>query len=157
MRENRLGRNSWAQPSWARTVLGENRLGRNRPGSHRLGRKPSWAETVLGETILGETVLKPPGAKAVVGDTIPQLQAQRDREMERACSDCVCSSRQSLCMRLLLGQNTSRLSVQQFVMHVLIPEGMNTTMAHKLTHDPHPRGAPHFRNRSDPRFTARKK
>ena len=83
-----------------------------------------------------------------------QLQAQGDRKMERACSDHVCSSRQSPCMCLLLGHNAYPLGVQKRIMCCLFPERMKTT-THKVTHDSNPQGAPNFRSRSDPRFAAK--
>ena len=83
-----------------------------------------------------------------------QLQAQGDRKMERACSDHVCSSRQSPCMCLLLGHNAYPLGVQKRIMCCLFPERMKTT-THKVTHDSNPQGAPNFRSRSDPRFVAK--
>ena len=85
-----------------------------------------------------------------------QLQAQGDRKMERACSDHVCSSRQSPCMCLLLGHNAYTLGIQKHIMCCLFPEGMKTTMTHKVIHHSNLCGAPHFRNRSDPRFVATK-
>ena len=76
--------------------------------------------------------------------------------MERACSDHVCSSRQSPCMCLLLGHNAYTLGIQKHIMCCLFPEGMKTTMTHKVIHHSNLCGAPHFRNRSDPRFVATK-